>query len=128
MAITSADLGLAQFIASIVNISDASNSPSIYWQYGLFIVIAVVHGLINSISVKYNGFFNQTSLYWHLVGTLLIVIVALVLTPNKASAKWVVSIYISCIKYQMFNLYSILFYSLHIFKMRLVSLKVDMPS
>ncbi|CEP17139.1 hypothetical protein [Parasitella parasitica] len=88
-AITSADLGLSQFIASIINISDANNSPSIYWQYGIFVVIAVVHGIINSASVKYNGFFNQTSLYWHLVGTLLIVIVALVLTPNKANAKWV---------------------------------------
>ena len=89
VAITSADLGLAQFIASIINISDPDNSPSIYWQYGIFVVIAVVHGIINSVGVKYNGFFNQTSLYWHLVGTLLIVIVALVLTPEKASAKWV---------------------------------------
>ncbi|EPB83006.1 hypothetical protein HMPREF1544_10236 [Mucor circinelloides 1006PhL] len=89
VAITSADLGLSQFIASIINISDPNNSPSIYWQYGIFVVIAVVHGIINSASVKYNGFFNQTSLYWHLVGTLLIVIVALVLTPNKPSAKWV---------------------------------------
>ncbi|KAG2197835.1 hypothetical protein INT47_009716 [Mucor saturninus] len=89
VAITSADLGLAQFIASIINISDETNSPSIYWQYGIFVVIAVVHGIINSVSVKYNGFFNQTSLYWHLIGTLLLIIVALVLTPNKASAKWV---------------------------------------
>ncbi|CAO3637505.1 unnamed protein product [Mucor fragilis] len=89
VAITSADLGLSQFIASIINISDPNNNPSIYWQYGIFVVIAVVHGIINSVSVKYNGFFNQTSLYWHLVGTLLIVIVALVLTPNKPSAQWV---------------------------------------
>ncbi|CAO3679991.1 unnamed protein product [Rhizopus stolonifer] len=89
VAITSADLGLSQFIASIINISDANNNPSIYWQYGIFLVIAVVHGIINSVSVKYNGFFNQTSLYWHLIGTLLLIIVALVLTPNKASGKWV---------------------------------------
>ncbi|KAI8977522.1 amino acid permease-domain-containing protein [Mycotypha africana] len=89
VAITSADLGLSQFIASTINVSDPNNNPSIYWQYGIFIVIAVVHGIINSVSVKYNGFFNQTSLYWHLIGTLLIVIVALVLTPNKPSAEWV---------------------------------------
>ncbi|CEG80247.1 hypothetical protein RMATCC62417_14610 [Rhizopus microsporus] len=89
VAITSADLGLAQFIASIVNISDPNNNPSIYWQYGIFLVIAFIHGVINSVSVKYNGFFNQTSLYWHLIGTLLLIIVALVLTPNKASGKWV---------------------------------------
>ena len=74
----------------MVKINNPENSPSIYWEYGIFIVIAVVHGLINSISVKYNGFFNQTSLYWHLIGTLLLIIVALVLTPNKPDAKWVV--------------------------------------
>ncbi|KAI7899513.1 amino acid permease-domain-containing protein [Cokeromyces recurvatus] len=89
IAITSADLGLSQFIASIIHISDSNNDPSIYWQYSIFIVIAIVHGIINSVSVKYNGFFNQTSLYWHLIGTLIIVIVGLVLTPNKASGKWV---------------------------------------
>ncbi|KAI8378738.1 amino acid permease-domain-containing protein [Choanephora cucurbitarum] len=89
IAITSTDIGLSQFISSMVKINNPENSPSIYWEYGIFIVIAVVHGLINSISVRYNGFFNQTSLYWHLVGTLLLIIVALVLTPNKPDAKWV---------------------------------------
>ncbi|KAG1464241.1 hypothetical protein G6F46_002927 [Rhizopus delemar] len=88
-AITSADLGLSQFIASIINISDPNNNPSIYWQYGIFLVIAFVHGVINSVGVKYNGFFNQTSLYWHLIGTILLILVALILTPNKASGKWV---------------------------------------
>ncbi|KAG0186285.1 hypothetical protein DFQ28_008068 [Apophysomyces sp. BC1034] len=89
VAITSADLGLAQFLSSVIGIRDPDYNAGIYWQYGIFLVIAVIHGLINSISVKYNGFFNQTSLYWHLFGTLLIIVVILVLTPNKASAQWV---------------------------------------
>ncbi|KAF7730266.1 hypothetical protein EC973_002509 [Apophysomyces ossiformis] len=89
VAITSADLGLAQFLSSVIGIKDPNYDAGIYWQYGIFLVIAVIHGLINSISVKYNGFFNQTSLYWHLIGTLLIIVVILVLTPNKASARWV---------------------------------------
>lgn len=89
VAITSADLGLAQFMSSIIGIRDPSYNASIYWQYGIFLVIVVIHGIINSMHIKYNGFFNQTSLFWHLIGTLLIIIVALVLTPNKASAKWV---------------------------------------
>ncbi|KAI8082772.1 amino acid/polyamine transporter I [Halteromyces radiatus] len=89
VAITSADLGLAQFLASVISIHNPEYNVDIYWQYGIFLVICFVHGLINSISVKYNGFFNQTSLYWHIIGTLLIIIVALILTPNKASAKWV---------------------------------------
>ncbi|KAI8149539.1 amino acid/polyamine transporter I [Fennellomyces sp. T-0311] len=89
VAITSADLGLAQFMSSLIGIKDPDYDAGIYWQYGIFLVIVFIHGIINSVSVKYNGIFNQISLYWHLIGTLLIVIVALVLTPNKASGKWV---------------------------------------
>ncbi|OAD79505.1 hypothetical protein PHYBLDRAFT_139540 [Phycomyces blakesleeanus NRRL 1555(-)] len=89
VAITSSDLGLAQFLASVIAISNPEYNASIYWQYGIFLVIAFIHGVINSASIKYNGFFNQTSLYWHLAGTLMIIIVALVLTPNKPDAKWV---------------------------------------
>ncbi|KAL0088535.1 amino acid permease-domain-containing protein [Phycomyces blakesleeanus] len=88
-AITSADLGLAQFLSSVIGIKNPDYDAGIYWQYGIFLVIVFIHGMINSVSVKYNGFFNQTSLYWHLIGTLLIIIVALVMTPNKSSAKWV---------------------------------------
>ncbi|KAI9307658.1 amino acid/polyamine transporter I [Cunninghamella echinulata] len=93
VAITSADLGLAQFLASVITITPSQQQLqqqiNVYWQYGIFLIIIFVHGLINSLSVKYNGIINQTSLYWHLMGTLLIIIVALALTPNKPSATWV---------------------------------------
>lgn len=90
VAITSTDLGLAQFISSLINITNPDYDAGIYWQYGIFLVIAFIHGLINSSSIKYNGFFNNVSLVWHLIGTLIIVIVGLAMTPNKASGKWVV--------------------------------------
>ncbi|CDS13967.1 hypothetical protein LRAMOSA06140 [Lichtheimia ramosa] len=89
VAITSTDLGLAQFISSLINITNPDYDAGIYWQYGIFLVIAFIHGLINSSSIKYNGFFNNVSLVWHLIGTLIIVIVGLAMTPNKASGKWV---------------------------------------
>ncbi|KAI8064431.1 amino acid permease-domain-containing protein [Gongronella butleri] len=89
VAITSADLGLATFMSSVIHVAYPDANVSIYWQYGIFLAIVMIHGVINSISVKYNGIFNEVSLWWHLIGTLLIVIVALVLTPNKASASWV---------------------------------------
>ncbi|RCH98456.1 hypothetical protein CU098_003769 [Rhizopus stolonifer] len=89
VAITSADLGLTQFMSSVIGIRNPDYSAGIYWQYGIFLVILFIHGMINSMHIKYNGFFNQASLYWHLIGTLLIIVVALVLTPNKPSAKWV---------------------------------------
>ncbi|KAI7859780.1 amino acid permease-domain-containing protein [Circinella umbellata] len=88
-AITSTDLGLAQFLASVISISNPDYNADIYWQYGIFLVIVFIHGLINSVNIKYNGMFNQVSLFWHLIGTLMIVIVGLVLTPNKPSGNWV---------------------------------------
>ncbi|ORX57004.1 amino acid transporter [Hesseltinella vesiculosa] len=94
VAITSTDLGLAQFMSSVISIRNPDTSfTSVYWQYGLFLAIALLHGLINSVSVKYNGFFNQASLCWHLVGLLLIIVVSLALTPNKASASWVLTFF-----------------------------------
>lgn len=89
VAITSADLGISQYIASIIAINNPDYNASIYWQYGIFLVILFAHGAINSMHIKYNGIFNQVSLWWHIIGTLLIIIVALALTPNKPSAKWV---------------------------------------
>ncbi|KAI8069179.1 amino acid/polyamine transporter I [Gongronella butleri] len=89
VAITSADLGLAQFLGSVIQMQNPDYNITIYWEFGIFLVVAFIHGVINSASVKYNGFFNQTSLWWHLIGTLLIVAVGLALTPNKPSAEWV---------------------------------------
>ncbi|KAI8086079.1 amino acid/polyamine transporter I [Halteromyces radiatus] len=89
VAITSTDLSLAQFLGSVITMQYPDYNITKYWEFGIFLVIVFIHGIINSASVRYNGFFNQTSLYWHLIGTLLLVIVALVLTPNKPSAAWV---------------------------------------
>ncbi|KAI8343196.1 amino acid/polyamine transporter I [Chlamydoabsidia padenii] len=89
VAITSADLSLAQFLGSVITMQYPDYNITKYWEFGLFLVIIFIHGLINSASVRYVGFFNQTSLYWHLIGILLLVIVALVMTPNKPSAEWV---------------------------------------
>ncbi|CAM0140795.1 unnamed protein product [Umbelopsis sp. WA50703] len=93
VAITSADLGISQYIASIIAINNPDYNASVYWQYGIFLVILLAHGMINSMHIKYNGVFNQASLWWHIIGTLLIITVALALTPNKPSAKWVFSFF-----------------------------------
>ncbi|CAO3629214.1 unnamed protein product [Cunninghamella blakesleeana] len=89
VAITSTDLALAQFLGSVINMQYPDYVITKYWEFGIFLVVVFIHGVINSASIKYNGIFNQVSLYWHLIGTLLLIIVILVLTPNKPSAEWV---------------------------------------
>ncbi|CAO3691997.1 unnamed protein product [Umbelopsis ramanniana] len=88
-AITSVDLGLAQFIGSVINIWQPQVNTSVYMEYGLFIGIILIHGFITSVAVRWNGLMNQLSFWFNMLGILLIVIVGLALTPNKPTASWV---------------------------------------
>ncbi|RUP44900.1 amino acid/polyamine transporter I, partial [Jimgerdemannia flammicorona] len=88
-AITSTDLSLAQFMTGAITIVNPSFGGTVYIQYGIFALIVILHGMINSVGVRLSGIFNQVSVWWHVLGTLLIIVVALALTPNKASPAFV---------------------------------------
>ncbi|KAM3583407.1 hypothetical protein VKS41_004320 [Umbelopsis sp. WA50703] len=88
-AITSVDLGLSQFLGSVINIWRPDVNTSVYMEYGIFVGIIIIHGIINSVAVRWNGMMNQLSFWFNMLGILLIVIVGLALTPNKASGSWV---------------------------------------
>ncbi|KAI9288839.1 amino acid/polyamine transporter I [Umbelopsis sp. AD052] len=88
-AITSVDLGLAQFIGSVINIWQPEVDTSVYMEYGIFVGILIIHGIITSVAVRWNGIMNQLSFWFNMLGILLIVIVGLALTPNKPSGSWV---------------------------------------
>ncbi|KAI8391378.1 amino acid/polyamine transporter I [Radiomyces spectabilis] len=79
-AITSIDLGLAQFIAGIIQIWDPEANTSVYMQYGIFIGIIIIHGILNSVAVKWNGVMNQGAFFANMVGIIIIVIAGLAIT------------------------------------------------
>ena len=85
MAICAGDLGMAGFLTSAVSVvhPEFVTTPAI--DYGVFIAILLIHGLMNTLPVKYTGLINNLSVWWHMMGILFIVIVGLLLTPNKPS-------------------------------------------
>ncbi|RUS14819.1 amino acid/polyamine transporter I, partial [Endogone sp. FLAS-F59071] len=89
IAVTSTDLSLAQFMTGCITVVNPNFTATTYIQYAIFLAIVIVHGLINSVGVRASGIINQVSVYWHIFGVLIIIIVALTLTPNKASPQFV---------------------------------------
>ncbi|KAI8356178.1 amino acid/polyamine transporter I [Blakeslea trispora] len=83
VAICAGDLGMAGFLTSAVSVAhpDFVTTPAI--DYGVFLAILCIHGLMNTLPVKYTGMINNVSVWWHLMGILFIVLVGLLLTPNK---------------------------------------------
>ncbi|KAI7901031.1 amino acid permease-domain-containing protein [Cokeromyces recurvatus] len=88
VAICAGDLGMAGFLASAISVMHPNfvTTPAI--DYGIFIAILVIHGWMNTWPVKYTGIINNISVWWHIMGISFIVIVGLVLTPNKPSVAF----------------------------------------
>ncbi|CAO3692699.1 unnamed protein product [Rhizopus stolonifer] len=88
VAICASDLGMAQFLVSAISLMkpEFQSTPAI--DYGIFLAILIVHGFMNILPVKYTGIINNLSVWWHMMGTLFIVFVGLLLTPNKPSATF----------------------------------------
>lgn len=59
-------------------------------QYGIFIGIIIIHGIINSIAIHWSGFMNQGSFYANMLGLLLIIIAGLAITKPLATAEFTV--------------------------------------
>lgn len=63
-------------------------------QYGLYCGFIILHGVANAISVKLLGWLSVVSVYWHVLGTLGVVIGLLVIAPVHQSAGWVFGTFI----------------------------------
>ncbi|KAF9911777.1 hypothetical protein EC991_002505 [Linnemannia zychae] len=88
VAIASTDLAMAQFLASLVTML-TEYEPSTYVIFAIYLGIIILHGIVNSLAVRLNGIFNIISVWWHVLGTAMIVIVVICYTPTKQSAEFV---------------------------------------
>ncbi|KAI7884085.1 hypothetical protein K492DRAFT_229389 [Lichtheimia hyalospora FSU 10163] len=59
ISVSSVGLGCSQFIAGIIQIWQPEVNTSVYMQYGVFFGICVVYGIINSVTVRFNGIFTH---------------------------------------------------------------------
>lgn len=88
VAICASDLGMAGFLTSAISITHPQFETTPAIDYGIFIAILLIHGWMNTLSVRYTGWINNVSVWWHIMGILFIVIVGLLLTPNKPSPSF----------------------------------------
>ncbi|KAG0290018.1 hypothetical protein BGZ97_006294 [Linnemannia gamsii] len=94
IAIASTDLAMAQFLASLVSMTSSYN-PNTYVIFAIYVCILLLHGVVNSMAVRLNGLFNNMSVWWHIIGTATIVIVVLVMTPQRQSAEFVFTTWVN---------------------------------
>lgn len=88
MAICAADLSMAEFLTSAISVTNPNFTTTPAIDYGIFLAILFIHGWMNTLPVKHTGFISNLSVWWHIMGILFIVIVGLLLTPNKPSASF----------------------------------------
>lgn len=64
VAIASTDLAMAQFLASLVSMTSSYN-PNTYVIFAIYVCILLLHGVVNSMTVRLNGLFNNVSGNYH---------------------------------------------------------------
>jgi len=82
------DFGFALFLNFFLNLTTGwslAHSHTIY----LFAAILIVHGLLNTFGVSVVAFLSDVSVWWHVIGVLVIVLVLAFLPTHHASTSFV---------------------------------------
>ena len=80
--IASVDYTLAIFIAYFVRMFDDGFKLTVLSIYGIFILVLIAHGLLNTFGVQLVKILGDISVWWHVVGVVIIVAV-LFISPNN---------------------------------------------
>jgi amino acid transporter len=82
----SIDFGLAAFIAFFIKLAIAPTFAARPWQLLLiYAIVLAVHGALNSFGVRLVARLNDVSAWWHIGGTLLMVVLLFVLPTHHQS-------------------------------------------
>src|ERR1700691_4950449 len=82
------DFGAAFFINAWLNL--VFGTPTYHWVTILiFAAVLLVHGLLNQFGIKLVSLLNDVSVWWHILGVLLIVSVLTFVPAHHASASYV---------------------------------------
>jgi len=94
VAITaSIDFGLAYFVGYLVTLYDSTFVPNKYWILLFYGIILALHGLLNTYRVKLVGLLADVSVWWHLIGTFVIVMALLVIPTSHAPISSLLTYY-----------------------------------
>ena len=78
----SIDYGLATYVGFLITLYHANFHATAKWVLVFYAIILAAHGLLNTFRVKLVGMLADISVWWHLIGTLIIV-VALFAIPSQ---------------------------------------------
>src|SRR6202453_2404263 len=82
------DFGAAFFINSLLSLQFGVSTA--HWVTILiFAIVLAVHGLLNQFGIKLVSLLNDVSVWWHIIGVLLIVAVLVFVPSHHASASYV---------------------------------------
>ena len=89
VAITaSIDFGLATYIAFLIGLYNGDFHPNARWILFIYAIVLVVHGLLNTFRVQLVGMLSEVSVWWHLIGTVVIVGALLIVPTHHQSASF----------------------------------------
>jgi amino acid transporter len=84
------DFGLARVVGAFMHIATGSRfDPSPSALIGIYAVVLILHALINTMSVKHMGMLGEVSVWWHIIGTVVIIAVVLASAPTLQPASFV---------------------------------------
>lgn len=84
------DFGLAVMLGATISIAtNGSFVPTPLTTVGIYFLILIVHGLLNTFAVKLIAIFNTISVWWHIFGVLAIVLSVLIAAPKRQSFSFV---------------------------------------
>ncbi|MEY2553424.1 MAG: hypothetical protein QOC57_1284 [Ilumatobacteraceae bacterium] len=81
--IASVDYALAIFIGYFIRMFDDTFKLTSLTVYGIFLLVLVAHGLLNTFSVNLVKMFGNISVWWHVVGVVIIAAVLFIAPTNK---------------------------------------------
>lgn len=91
----SIDFGLANFVTFFIKLYDNNFSASPRMILLVYGILLVAHALVNSFGVKLTAVLSDISVWWHLVGTVLVVGALFLVPSDHASVSFVFTKYVN---------------------------------
>jgi len=80
--IASVDYALAVFIAYFIRMFDDGFRVTVLTIFGIFVLVLIAHGLLNTFGVRVVRVLGDVSVWWHVVGVVIIFLVLLIAPDN----------------------------------------------
>jgi amino acid transporter len=84
----SIDFGLATYIAFLISLYHASFHSTAGWVLIIYAVVLALHALLNTFRVRLVGMLADISAWWHMLGTLFIVVALLAIPSHHQSISF----------------------------------------